>query len=457
MVANMAIASLDAALDLPTIKITTNSTVGESNSDSDSTKWWNGKKWWRGKANIPNASHPHLGARLWDEINQQELLQMIVDPSPRRLLETSNAHIDNDVLCPDQTHGIEGSLGLQALLKIRPSIEKYNSNYGQNYEGGSTDTAERRSTRSKILCMVYTVDLPYARESLQAIAQTWGPKCDGFIAASNVTDHSIGAIDLIHQGPEKYNNMWQKIRTMWAYAYDNYLDDFDFFHICGDDVYLVMENMRSFLDGPDIVREEKGYLNGIAREASYVNKTNRMAKRGRLWQNRTDGLPPGPRPLMIGQPCPYKQKGEIIFPLGGAGYTLNRAAVDLFGREGLRSWMADTVDSREDIFIGGFFEGKGVYLTHVLDRKGGWRYETSADRTAQYRKNKPTQNQIPVLTRKFGIEPGEGLDSISEEMAGFHLKYEKSQGTLKKHNKTVAELLHRYHAILYDLCPTNVQ
>mmetsp|Transcript_12441 Transcript_12441/g.28042 ORF Transcript_12441/g.28042 Transcript_12441/m.28042 type:complete len:572 (+) Transcript_12441:52-1767(+) len=53
----------------------------------------------------------------------------------------------------------------------------------------------------KVLCMVYTHESrhePY----LRAISETWGPKCDGFVAASSVTDTSIGAVRLLHEGPE---------------------------------------------------------------------------------------------------------------------------------------------------------------------------------------------------------------------------------------------------------------
>ena len=49
----------------------------------------------------------------------------------------------------------------------------------------------------------------------------------------------------MHEGPESYFNMWQKIRSMWAYAYDNYRNDYDFFHIGGDDMYVVVDNLRA--------------------------------------------------------------------------------------------------------------------------------------------------------------------------------------------------------------------
>jgi hypothetical protein len=151
---------------------------------------------------------------------------------------------------------------------------------------------------------------------------------------------------------------------------------------------------------------------------------------------------------------PQRHKKSQIFPLGGPGYTLNRAAVDLFGREGLDSFLNSSRDWREDVFMGSFFNGKGVYLTHTLDRKGGRRYETSADQAAKYRRPVVTNHGRPDFFSKFGVEPGELLDSVSEEMAAFHLRNEKQEGgILQRQNKTVEDLMHRYHAILYDLCP----
>ena len=55
--------------------------------------------------------------------------------------------------------------------------------------------------------MVCTVDLPESRANLKAQAETWASKCDGFWAASNYTDHTIGSIDLVYEGPESYNVM----------------------------------------------------------------------------------------------------------------------------------------------------------------------------------------------------------------------------------------------------------
>jgi hypothetical protein len=78
----------------------------------------------------------------------------------------------------------------------------------------------------RVLCMVYTHSNRHAQ--MRAIAETWGPHCDGFMAASNHTDPTLGTVHLLHEGPEMYQNMWLKVRAMWEYAYQHYRDDYDF-------------------------------------------------------------------------------------------------------------------------------------------------------------------------------------------------------------------------------------
>jgi glycoprotein-N-acetylgalactosamine 3-beta-galactosyltransferase len=75
--------------------------------------------------------------------------------------------------------------------------------------------------------MVYTHSNRH-HVQMRAIAETWGPHCDGFLGASNVTDPTLGMVHLLHEGPEVYENMWLKVRAMWEYAYQHYRDDYDF-------------------------------------------------------------------------------------------------------------------------------------------------------------------------------------------------------------------------------------
>jgi len=67
------------------------------------------------------------------------------------------------------------------------------------------------------------------------------------MVGSNLTDPALGTVNILHEGPETYNNIWQKVRSMWSYVYDHYYEKYDWFHIGGDDLYLVS---RSVFRGP---------------------------------------------------------------------------------------------------------------------------------------------------------------------------------------------------------------
>jgi hypothetical protein len=127
---------------------------------------------------------------------------------------------------------------------------------------------------------VYTVDLPVNSDNLQSVVRQRAPKCDGFFAASNVTSHSVGAVNLPHIGGEFYKNMWQKIRSMWGYALQGYAEEFDWFYIGCDDTYLAE-------DVPDVKRLENGYMDEFSRHATFFANASR-------WENVR------PRPLLLG-------------------------------------------------------------------------------------------------------------------------------------------------------------
>ena len=86
--------------------------------------------------------------------------------------------------------GEEGPAGIRALYKI--------FRYQRDQQSSSQLVSKRKKVR--LLCMVYTHSNRH--DVVRSIAETYGQDCDGFLAASNVTDISIGAFNLPHDGPE---------------------------------------------------------------------------------------------------------------------------------------------------------------------------------------------------------------------------------------------------------------
>ena len=249
--------------------------------------------------------------------------------------------------------------------------------------------------RPRVLCAIYTYEGNH--DQVKAIAETWGARCDGFMAASTVTDPVIGAVHLPHFGKEgSYESIWQKIRSMVAYMYMNYLQDYDWFHILGDDTYIVVENMRAFLEG---------------------------------FQNATkEG-----KPLLVGNPVKPFWKGDGFppFPGGGPGYSLNRPALELLVTKGLATCMPNEDVAMEDVQIGkcfgGILQDDYQIVTLTKDSDGAPRYHhddpnhlmrLSDSRSNHYKKFTSKQREWRQAT--FG-EPADPLRAVSNSSAVFHL------------------------------------
>ena len=87
----------------------------------------------------------------------------------------------------------------------------------------------------------------------KATRNTWAKKCDGFIAFSTVEDPSFPSVNILHEGDESYDNMWQKSRSIWKYIHAFLVDQYDFFLLGGDDMMYVVENLRAYLGSEEII------------------------------------------------------------------------------------------------------------------------------------------------------------------------------------------------------------
>lgn len=170
------------------------------------------------------------------------------------------------------------------------------------------------------------------------------------MVASNLTDTSVGAVNLPHEGPEEYNNIYQKVRSMWAYAYDNYYEKYDWFHIGGDDLFLLMENLKLYLESEEILTAQNGgiYLpNGDERVQT---------------------------PMFLGRRFAYQGDMDDIFNSGGSGYTLNKAAVKTLVVHGFPKFMPHAHTFSEDTMVARVLRKLGVHAYDTKDDQGGERY-----------------------------------------------------------------------------------
>ncbi len=203
--------------------------------------------------------------------------------------------------------------------------------------------------RAKIFCMVYTIEKNH--DKIPIIRETWGPKCDGFIVASDKTDKELGTVNIPHEGPEEYHNIWQKVRSMWSYVYDTYYEEYDWFHIGGDDLYIIVENLRLYLESEEV----------------------------QLAANGGEFLPNGTEkeqlPLFLGRRFAEQGNYDRIFNSGGSGYTLNKAALKSLVVDAFPVCMPHLKTFAEDVMVAQCLRNKiHVYPFDTKDDNGGERY-----------------------------------------------------------------------------------
>ena len=107
----------------------------------------------------------------------------------------------------------------------------------ETYGDGNNNTTKKK--KLKLFCGVYSHD--DHRDELRLAALSYGIKCDGFLAFSTATIPSLGMVALLHRGKEMYDNMFQKTRSILSYVAMHYLDDYDYFHLGGDDMHIIGE------------------------------------------------------------------------------------------------------------------------------------------------------------------------------------------------------------------------
>ena len=222
----------------------------------------------------PPRPHPHAGARdaegnwgyvadvtrirRWMLQRYRETTGVNTTMSSSSLVETADEPLppssylpltanETKTVCGIQAGmGIEGKRGWNVVIKVvldgpnpLPLADSENLTTGPEPEPGIDQNSNSTSStpyvsptyrittpepngvsKGKVLCGIYTYHKMDYR--IQGVSETWGWRCDGFLPASTVTidDPAIrgyGSVDVPHYGPEKYQNMWQKTRSILAY------------------------------------------------------------------------------------------------------------------------------------------------------------------------------------------------------------------------------------------------
>jgi glycoprotein-N-acetylgalactosamine 3-beta-galactosyltransferase len=207
--------------------------------------------------------------------------------------------------------------------------------------------------------------------------------------------------------------MWQKVRSIWSYVHDHYRDSFDWYHIGGDNMFVIAENLQL----------------ACAQAASQYQ---------------------GNKPVYMGGAMvryPYKQK---IYCGGGSGYTLNRAALDILVEKKLPTCVPHHVDSDEDRIISHCMLPEAK-CHHNVDEMDESRYHPlSPEYHSSWKLRDRAPWQPKILNELHGISATmkEKLDGISKTSVSFHLVPLHTNFTQTSDDGG----MRRLHAIVHGKC-----
>ncbi|KAL9190971.1 hypothetical protein ACHAXT_000677 [Thalassiosira profunda] len=233
----------------------------------------------------------------------------------------------------------------------------------------------------RVLCLVYTMADAHANR-IRAIRETWAGGCDGFLAFSTESDPRLPAIALAHRGPESYDNMWQKVRAIWRFVGHHYSEDFDWYYIGGDDLFVLPSNL-------------KAYLATLA---------------------HNEDADPNTTPYFVGRRYNHKKTGR--WNGGGPGYALSRAALRQFlaVMDDEKICFSGETTSKEDVLISRCLRNLGIDYVDTRDDKGRERFHT---RQPGWHYNwSPAQSFWPKL--QLGWTILQGKDCCAPDSVSFH-------------------------------------
>ena len=232
----------------------------------------------------------------------------------------------------------------------------------------------------RLFCMVYTTANRVQKINAQ---KEWAQRCDKHIFMGDQDLPELPMVKLRFEGPKTYLNMWRKLHTMWQYVHDHYIDDFDYFYTAGDDVFMIVENMRRFLLSAEVVAQH------AAGHGVYIG--HRISTR----------------------------KGEI-FNAGGPGYVLDRVGVATVVENAKKGGL--DITPVEDVKVGKIMQGEGIMPMHTEDGVSQRFHLFAPDFYLDFNPNSEKDKDGWVTKGERTLKPGfvAGQAGISNKSIAFH-------------------------------------
>ena len=340
----------------------------------------------------------------------------IHDPTFMKKHSRSFQIIEPEIVCAPPGEGFEGFLGYNNLKRIRSHLD------AQRLQS-EISRAQDDQSEIKLMCAVYTHE--GAVNQTNAIWETWGKRCDGSLFASSISNLTTGHMHMPNYSPveHEYRGIWQKVRTLMAYLYDHFLEDYDFFHILGDDVYLIVENLKEFLASPEVQSFERDDQQNLFYAGEWLS-----------WGEDLDS--------------PFFN----YYMGGGSGYTLSKRALKAFVEGPLEDIEAGSMmrASAEDRIVSHLFRTHlNVTGVDTRDGRGAHRYHQSSVKCASDWLHNERGMRLAIHLQSLdaslrwrGFPVDLSTDFVSSSSVAFHLAQ--------------PDIMRRYEMVLYgtgvDLC-----
>ncbi|KAI9992947.1 hypothetical protein PInf_014889 [Phytophthora infestans] len=173
------------------------------------------------------------------------------------------------------------------------------------------------AAKSRVLCWVNTYHANHDKR-LHAIKRTWGRKCDKLLFMSDIEDLSVPTVEIV--APPRHEMLWQKHREIVRLLVREYSEDqFDWVFKCDDDTFLIMENLKTYLNSPEIraVAEDGPVLLGHRMTLQWWE----MQRLFEPFENHN----PDRVAAMLKVKQDTKNDGGLLYTPGGGGYAMNWA------------------------------------------------------------------------------------------------------------------------------------
>ena len=182
----------------------------------------------------------------------------------------------------------------------------------------------------------------------------------------------------------------------------------------GDDLFLIVENLRYYLESEEIRTAANG---GI-----YLPEGNETMQ----------------TPLLLGRRFAYQGDMDNIFDSGGSGYTMNKAALKVLVTEGFPNYFPHLKTFSEDTMVAKLLKKVNKIVPYdTKDDAGGERYMPfNPGHHWSYRLPKNPKDDWYAT---YSIDIKEGPEHCSPQSVAFHY----IKGPMMK----------RLFALAYGLCP----